>query len=46
MLLCVCVFTWSEADIRDGVTAVVEAQQILQRVGIHHQHAAVTQTDR
>ena len=38
-----CVLTWGEADVGDGVAAMVEAQQILQRVGVHHQDAAVAQ---
>ncbi|TNN54316.1 hypothetical protein EYF80_035466 [Liparis tanakae] len=34
------------SDVRDGVAAMVEALEILQRVGVHHQHATVAQTDR
>jgi len=45
MCVCVCVCTWAEADVRDGVAAMVEALEILQRVGVHHQHATVAQTD-
>ncbi len=44
--VCVCVCTWGEADVRDGVTAMVEAQQILQCVCVHHKHAAIAKTDR
>lgn len=44
--VCLCVCTWGKADIRNGVTPMVEAQQVLQRVCVHHQDAAVAQTDR
>lgn len=38
--------TWAEADVRDGVSAMVEAQQVLQRVCVHHQDATIAQSHR
>lgn len=46
LFLCVRVCTWCEAHVRDGLAAMMEAQKVLQCVGVHHQHAAVTQSDR
>ena len=35
--------TLGEADVRDELLAVVEGDQVLQRVRVHHQEAAVVQ---
>lgn len=38
--------TLGEADVRDELPAVVEGHHVLQRVGVHHQEAAVVQPHR